>query len=65
MVIAELDDYIVPFLEAEKELALVKKKLLDNDPIMAYVHILTALTALHHARNIIASSLPDKGNKES
>ena len=58
MVIAELNDYIVPFIEAEKELALVKKSLLENAPPMAYGHILTALTTLRHAKNIIAASIP-------
>ena len=65
MVIAELDDYIVPFLAAETELKQVKLTLLENDPIKAYVHILNALVALHHARNIIAASMPDETSKKS
>lgn len=55
MVIVELNDYIVPMLEAEKEIKQVKQELLENNFLEAYSHILTALVALRHARDIIAT----------
>jgi len=55
MVIADLNDYVVPMIEAEKELKIVKAELLENNYIKAYGHILTALVALRHARDLIAA----------
>lgn len=55
MVIADLNDYVVPMIEAEAELKAVKAELLENNYTKAYGHILTALVALRHARDLIAT----------
>lgn len=59
MVIADLNDYVVPMIEAEKEIKAVKAELLENNYIKAYGHILTALVALRHARDLIATKSKD------
>jgi len=59
MVIVELNDYVVPIIEAEKELKLMKQMLLENNFLEAYNHILTALVSLRHARDIIATRKED------
>lgn len=59
MVIADLNDHVVPMIEAEKELKLVKAELLENNYVKAYGHILTALVALRHARDLIATKSKD------